>query len=133
MMLALSQRHGLQVQRGFTLIELLVVLAIMAILAAIVTFGVVTFLNTANKNACVQEKSTVQAAMDAMMASTSSTAVPTDNSPTKNWADAPGAASAKKSLYNAAAGDSYLRNQYTKYAYSWTGDGKVSVQAAPCT
>jgi prepilin-type N-terminal cleavage/methylation domain-containing protein len=136
MMLVLPQRHGLQLQRGFTLIELLVVLAILAILAAIVTFGVVTFLNNANRSACLQEKSTVQTAMDAMMASTQITAMDTHTTPNignpigpTDWRYFPQGSNVAP-LYSVTTANSYLRSQTTKWQYGWDGYGKIVATSA---
>jgi general secretion pathway protein G len=122
LILALRERRLLHRQRGFTLIELLVVLAILAILAAIVTFGVITFLKTANLNACKQEKSTVQAALDSMLAATSQTKV-TAAGPTNDFSTVP----AEGKLYDGIATDkSYLRTNPTKFKYSFDVNGKVT-------
>ena len=124
MIVALRSRRRLPAgQKGFTLIELLVVLAIIAILAAIVTFGVVTFLTNANTSACQQERSTVQSAMDAMLSSKGATGVATQGTTTNSWTDHPvaGAGGAVDPL-----APSYLRNNTTKWSYSYGLDGKIT-------
>lgn len=55
-------------QSGFTLIELLIVIAILGILAGVVAFAVGGSTDTANKNACATEKSTVETALEAYKA-----------------------------------------------------------------
>jgi general secretion pathway protein G len=127
LILALRERRLLHRQRGFTLIELLVVLAILAILAAIVTFGVITFLKNANLSACKQEKSTVQAAMDSMMAANNVTQLNAQTIPVINFATYPTAPTGQTAqfLYSDTTAQSFLRTKFTKYGYIWDSGGKV--------
>ena len=55
-------------QKGFTLIEMLVVIAILGILAAVVTMSMVGITNTAKAHADSAELQTVQVALDTMAA-----------------------------------------------------------------
>jgi len=59
-------------QKGFTLVELLVVIVILGILAAVVVFSVGATTERAQSNACVSERSTVEAAVEAYRASVGS-------------------------------------------------------------
>ncbi len=52
-------------QKGFTLVELLVVIVILGILAAVVVFAVCVTAKDARVKACLTERSTVEAAIEA--------------------------------------------------------------------
>jgi len=58
-------RYG---EKGFTLIELLIVIAILGVLAAVVIPNVQRFTQSGMKAAAMQEKETIQTAIDAGMA-----------------------------------------------------------------
>lgn len=52
-------------EKGFTLIELLVVIIILGILAGVAIFAINGIDDDANKNSCINEKDTVQVAVEA--------------------------------------------------------------------
>lgn len=74
----IEKRKQMRGQGGFTLIELLVVVAILAILAGVAVFAVNNLTKDAGNSACKTERSTLQTAMAAARATTSSTDGPAD-------------------------------------------------------
>jgi type IV pilus assembly protein PilA len=65
-------RYG---EKGFTLIELLIVVAILGVLAALIIPNVATFLESGNVGAGRAERSTLQVAVDGMMADAGVTSI----------------------------------------------------------
>ena len=65
-------RYG---EKGFTLIELLIVVAILGVLAALIIPNVSTFMKSGKIGAARAEKSTLQVAVDGMMADAQTTAL----------------------------------------------------------
>ncbi|MFC1926877.1 type II secretion system protein [Chloroflexota bacterium] len=105
-------------EKGFTLVELMVVVAILGLLAGGATFGVTQFIGKGQEEAAKTELSTIQAAMDAMMAENTITAV------TPVLAIA---ATADMSAFPAEGPLSdYLRQTTTSYYYSCDATGDVS-------
>jgi prepilin-type N-terminal cleavage/methylation domain-containing protein len=117
-------------QGGFTLVELLIVVAILGILAGIVTLSLIGLTGTAKTQACTQELTTVQTAMDAYIAAHGApqqvTAQGTATNDMQNNA-------AGVALYNpnpTSTNASYTRNPTTQQKYTWDQYGKV--QQAGC-
>ena len=111
-------RSGHRDERGFTLVELLVVVTILGILAAVVTSSLVGLTSTASTNACKQEVTTVQTAMDAMMAAKSISAVAAQGTGTSTFSALP-TGTGTDVLY-----PNYLRSSTTKG--TWTTGGEVT-------
>jgi len=102
-------------QRGLTLVELLVVVAILGVLAGVVSFGVVGLLSNAQAKAAAQEKEIVQSSMDSMMANSGLITV-TATSATSDMTAFP----TGNPLY-----PNYLRDATTKGTYTCTATGEV--------
>ncbi len=102
-------------QKGFTLVELLVVLGILGALAAVVVPTVSNFIGDGDTTANATEVGTVQAAMDLYMADTNNQAVTANAIASSDWA------ASNPVLY-----PSYLRQQTTKCAYTWSTGGIIT-------
>lgn len=107
-------------QSGFTLVELLVVVTIVVALAAASVASVIQFAGKGEEGAAAAESGTIQAAMDAMMASTSSVAVTANDLTTvgsgiQDFAAVP--------VEGPLA--TYIRDNPATYYYCWDVSGKV--------
>jgi prepilin-type N-terminal cleavage/methylation domain-containing protein len=136
----MTHTKGRKGQQGFTLIELLVVVTILGVLAAIVTLSLVGLTTNASVQSCNSEYKTVQAAIDAAMASnnlgtitaTSTTTATNDmkfvlgTSPA--WVVPVTNPSGNITLFNDNPGPktpNYTRNGRTQFYYTWDANGKI--------
>jgi prepilin-type N-terminal cleavage/methylation domain-containing protein len=133
---------GRKGQRGFTLIELLVVVTILGVLAAIVTLSLVGLTTNATVQSCNTEYKSVQAAMDAYMASQNLAILPvnarTDASGaqvafTNDMTNATPAGPGRNGsvpLFNANLSPTspynYTRNGTTQFYYTWDQFGRIT-------
>lgn len=111
-------------QKGFTLVELLVVVAIIVALAAIIIPNVVAFASKGETGAMNGEKSSVQTAMDAMMADKGVTSVTANTTGSAAVADF-GAVPTEAGVGGLAQ---YIRKNPTKYFYCWDTKGIITNQ-----
>ena len=105
-------------KRGFTLVELLIVVGIIVALAAVIVPNVVQFGGKGDEGARASELSTVQTAMDSMLADKNITAVTATTAATADFSST--------ICTGSAALGGYMRNPTTTYFYCWTAAGKVT-------
>jgi len=129
--------RGKKGQQGFTLIELLVVVTILGVLAGIVTLSLVGLTTNSSVQACNSEYKTVQAAIDAFMASNNVDTInpggPT-NSMTTQLLPIGAAVATPLTLFNTNPGPTspnYTRNGTTQFSYTWDLHGKITAIAGP--
>ncbi len=109
-------------ESGFTLIEMLIVVGIIVALAAALVPAVVVFSGKGTEGKKASERSTIQLAMDAMMAENGITSVtPISTNGVNDW-----------TAYPAGTGagllDSYLPITSSEWYYCYDGEGRITNQ-----
>jgi prepilin-type N-terminal cleavage/methylation domain-containing protein len=128
----MTHMKGRKGQQGFTLIELLVVVTILGVLAAIVTLSLVGLTTNATVQSCNSEYKTVQAALDAYLASNNIGQLPAAQARLTN--DMTGVAGGVNGgtvplfvgTLTVAQPYNYTRNGTTQFFYAWDQFGKIT-------
>ena len=112
-------------QKGFTLIELLVVIGILGVLGGVAVPAYSKFFGSGKTEANTTELSSVQSAMDAMMAKNTIVGLTASAAATNTFVALPVGAGTE------VLSPGYLRTDPTRCSYSWTVTGLVSQSACP--
>ena len=110
-------------QKGFTLIELLVVVGIIVALAAVIVPLVIQFAGKGEEGANANEAAVVQAAIDTLMADTTSLAV------TARTVAA--VVAAADTLGTSGTMGAYIRDMPSICSYTWTTTGLATQASCP--
>lgn len=109
-------------EKGFTLVELLIVIAILGVLAALIIPNVGTFMKSGKIGAARAELSTLQVAVDGMMADAGVTNITAQS----GWQGGIG-----KVTYDGYDAGDYVRRSPTKGTFSVETDGIVECTDYP--
>ena len=122
-------KNLLKRESGFTLVEVLIAVGIVGLIAAIAIPTIGNVKSSSEAKARIAETATIQAAVDAMMANQTIESLPNGvSAATQDMTVFPDAAFALK-------GDSFgdfLRPLASKYCYTATTDGTVSLELGNC-
>ena len=102
---------------GFTLVEHLIVVAILAVLAAVITPPYTRFFSSGEAEANAAELTNLQTVMDAMMAGNRINAINPQSVPTNDFSALPEGDGTE------FLSPAFLRSSKTKCTYTWEADG----------
>ncbi len=112
-------------QKGFTLIELLVVIGVLGVLAAVAVPTYHKFFGSGKTEANATEVTSIQAAVDSLMADNKVTGVTPSSGATSDFSSVT-LATGSQAVY-----PTYLRTNPTRCTYTWDAVGKVTQGTCP--